>query len=97
MRELVRHVLHVFLSLWTTFFTLIKSSFSKSIGPSYGFQGLIERALWVLDEPFTAIDRQGVAALEAQLVAHAQSGGCVLVTTHHALTESPVLRRIQLG
>ncbi|HAZ97919.1 MAG TPA: heme ABC transporter ATP-binding protein CcmA [Halomonas sp.] len=58
---------------------------------------LTQRALWVLDEPFTAIDRQGVAALEAQLVAHAQSGGCVLVTTHHALTESPVLRRIQLG
>lgn len=58
---------------------------------------LTPRALWVLDEPFTAIDRHGVMALEAQLVAHAQSGGCVLVTTHHALTESSVLRRIQLG
>lgn len=58
---------------------------------------LTPRALWVLDEPFTAIDRHGVAALERQLMAHAQAGGCVLVTTHHELTASPLLRRISLG
>lgn len=58
---------------------------------------LTPRALWVLDEPFTAIDRDGVAALEQQLIAHAQSGGCVLVTTHHELTASPLLRRIALA
>jgi len=46
----------------------------------------LERApVWILDEPFTAIDRQGVAALEAALAAHARAGGCVIVTTHHAL------------
>lgn len=58
---------------------------------------LTPRALWVLDEPFTAIDRHGVADLERQLVAHTQAGGCVLVTTHHELTASPLLRRISLG
>ncbi|WP_346795618.1 cytochrome c biogenesis heme-transporting ATPase CcmA [Halomonas sp. Bachu 37] len=58
---------------------------------------LIPRSLWVLDEPFTAIDRDGVAALEARLAAHARNGGCVLVTTHHELSSSPALRRIQLG
>ncbi|GEN29024.1 cytochrome c biogenesis ATP-binding export protein CcmA [Halovibrio variabilis] len=58
---------------------------------------LTPRALWVLDEPFTAIDRHGVAALEKQLVDHAKAGGCVLVTTHHALTASPLLRHIALG
>lgn len=58
---------------------------------------LTPRALWVLDEPFTAIDRHGVADLESQLVAHAQAGGCVLVTTHHELTATPLLRRIALG
>ncbi|MYL23322.1 cytochrome c biogenesis heme-transporting ATPase CcmA [Halomonas alkaliantarctica] len=58
---------------------------------------LTPRALWVLDEPFTAIDRHGVAALEAQLVTHALSGGCVIVTTHHELASSPALRRIALG
>ncbi|MDX1467089.1 MAG: cytochrome c biogenesis heme-transporting ATPase CcmA, partial [Halomonas sp.] len=58
---------------------------------------LIPRALWVLDEPFTAIDREGVAALEARLAAHARRGGCVLVTTHHELADTPALRRIRLG
>jgi heme exporter protein A len=41
--------------------------------------------VWILDEPFTAIDRQGVGELEAALAAHARDGGCVIVTTHHAL------------
>jgi heme exporter protein A len=58
---------------------------------------LTPRPLWVLDEPFTAIDRDGVAALEQRLVAHARRGGCVLVTTHHELTPCAELRRIRLG
>ncbi|NWN81635.1 MAG: cytochrome c biogenesis heme-transporting ATPase CcmA [Halomonas sp.] len=58
---------------------------------------LTPRPLWVLDEPFTAIDRDGVAALEAQLVAHARSGGCVLVTTHHEIKASKELRHVRLG
>lgn len=56
----------------------------------------IEQAsLWVLDEPFTAIDRQGVAELEALLAAHTAGGGAVLVTTHHELA-MPV-RSLVLG
>ena len=58
---------------------------------------LTPRALWVLDEPFNAIDRHGVEALERQLIRHAQAGGCVLVTTHHELAASSLLRRIALG
>jgi len=42
--------------------------------------------LWVLDEPFTAIDQQGVAALEGWIADHAAAGGMVLLTTHHALS-----------
>ncbi|TGG95363.1 cytochrome c biogenesis heme-transporting ATPase CcmA [Natronospirillum operosum] len=38
---------------------------------------------WVLDEPFTALDRQGVAALEAHLRAHCEQGGSLLFSTHH--------------
>lgn len=38
--------------------------------------------LWVLDEPFTALDKSGVAQLEARLIAHAANGGLVLVTSH---------------
>ncbi|MBA2778052.1 cytochrome c biogenesis heme-transporting ATPase CcmA [Billgrantia kenyensis] len=58
---------------------------------------LTPRPLWVLDEPFTAIDRDGVAALEQRLVGHARRGGCVLVTTHHELSPCAELRRIRLG
>ncbi|MGM0703020.1 MAG: cytochrome c biogenesis heme-transporting ATPase CcmA [Pseudomonadota bacterium] len=58
---------------------------------------LTPRPLWVLDEPFTAIDRDGVHALEQRLVDHARQGGCVLVTTHHELTPCAELRRIRLG
>lgn len=58
---------------------------------------LSPRALWVLDEPFTAIDASGVAILEQRLVEHAHRGGAVLVTTHHALSNIPDLRRLHLG
>lgn len=39
--------------------------------------------LWILDEPFTAIDRAGVLQLESWLAEHVRSGGMVLLTTHH--------------
>ena len=42
--------------------------------------------LWVLDEPFTAIDKQGVARLEQLLESHAANGGTVILTTHQALS-----------
>ena len=41
---------------------------------------------WILDEPFTAIDFNGVAQLEQRLGEHAAKGGTVLLTTHHELS-----------
>lgn len=41
--------------------------------------------IWILDEPFTAIDKQGVESLETLLTAHAERGGCVILTTHQDL------------
>jgi len=38
--------------------------------------------LWILDEPFTALDKSGVAQLEARLIAHTAAGGLALVTSH---------------
>lgn len=46
---------------------------------------LSEAALWILDEPLTAIDRQGVAQLAALFERHAQRGGMVMLTTHQEL------------
>lgn len=44
--------------------------------------------LWILDEPFTAIDKQGVERLEAKIQEHAAMGGTVILTTHQALSFS---------
>ena len=38
--------------------------------------------LWVLDEPFTAMDKSGVAAIEEMLRQHVERGGMVVVTSH---------------
>ncbi|MCY1510173.1 Cytochrome c biogenesis ATP-binding export protein CcmA [compost metagenome] len=54
--------------------------------------------LWILDEPFTALDKQGVAQLEAHLAAHCEQGGLVVLTTHHTLTTTPSgYRDLDLG
>lgn len=45
--------------------------------------------LWILDEPFTALDKQGVAQLEQHLAQHCQGGGVVVLTTHHSLGVTP--------
>ncbi|MBA4501035.1 cytochrome c biogenesis heme-transporting ATPase CcmA [Marinobacterium sp. 3-1745] len=52
--------------------------------------------LWILDEPFTAIDKRGVAAKERLLLEHARRGGSVLLTTHHELGIQGPVRKINL-
>jgi heme exporter protein A len=53
--------------------------------------------LWLLDEPFTAIDKQGVADFEQCIAEFVAQGGAVIVTTHHDLQLSVPLRQIVLG
>lgn len=54
--------------------------------------------LWVLDEPFTALDRPAVEQLCGTIESHLQRGGLLVFTTHQ---EAPIrareLRRIELG
>ncbi|MAD05530.1 cytochrome c biogenesis heme-transporting ATPase CcmA [Pseudoalteromonas shioyasakiensis] len=42
--------------------------------------------LWILDEPFTALDKSGVAFLQERFVEHLNAGGAILLTTHQDLT-----------
>lgn len=44
-----------------------------------------EACLWILDEPFTAIDASGVSWLEQRLLDHVEQGGMALVTSHQLL------------
>ena len=45
--------------------------------------------LWILDEPFTALDREGIAWLEQRLAGHCAAGGAVILTTHQPLSTRP--------
>jgi heme ABC exporter, ATP-binding protein CcmA len=42
--------------------------------------------LWILDEPFTGIDRHGIEELEALLVEHSASGGIMVLSSHYLLS-----------
>lgn len=47
--------------------------------------------LWLLDEPFDALDSDGIQALNSVISEHAAAGGCVLLTSHQPLSlSSPV-------
>ncbi len=43
---------------------------------------LSEAKVWLLDEPFTALDPQGVKMVESCIEAHCEQGGICLFTTH---------------
>ncbi|TLU64805.1 cytochrome c biogenesis heme-transporting ATPase CcmA [Thalassotalea litorea] len=47
---------------------------------------LTDARIWILDEPFTAIDKQGVKRLEQRVLEHADQGGIVILTTHQDLS-----------
>ena len=54
--------------------------------------------LWVLDEPFTALDAEGKALVEALIEEHALAGGLALVSTHQPLAlERAATQSIRLG
>ncbi len=42
--------------------------------------------LWLLDEPYDALDSQGVAIVDTLLTAHCRRGGSVVLTSHQPLT-----------
>jgi heme exporter protein A len=57
---------------------------------------LSQAPLWILDEPFTALDRLAVEDLEGFLAGHVNAGGALLVTTHHQLQLNCRFRAINL-
>ena len=54
--------------------------------------------LWILDEPFTALDTRGVAALSDLIARHVGGGGTVVLTTHQEVPVDAARRqRVDLG
>ena len=55
---------------------------------------LIKHAvLWILDEPFTAIDADGRSMVEERLIKHLEADGMVVLTSHQPLSDSRLRNR----
>jgi heme exporter protein A len=54
--------------------------------------------LWVLDEPFSALDTAALELLQRVIQEHVESGGMVILTTHQEVSlTSGEVKRLQLG
>ncbi len=42
--------------------------------------------LWILDEPFTSLDKQGIALIENLMLEHCANGGMIVLTSHHDIS-----------
>lgn len=56
---------------------------------------LSKASLWILDEPFNAIDKHGVKMLTQHFEQHAQQGGIVILTSHQEIP-SLELKKVRL-
>jgi len=53
--------------------------------------------LWILDEPYDALDAEGCRVLDEAIAAHAAAGGSVVLTSHLPLTlGAPTITTLQL-
>ncbi len=54
--------------------------------------------LWILDEPFTSLDKQGIALIETLMTEHCANGGMIVLTSHHDIDLHDVdVQRINLS
>jgi heme exporter protein A len=54
---------------------------------------LTDAKLWVLDEPFNAIDQSNVAVLVSLIKRHIEKGGMLILTSHQSLDEFGISER----
>jgi heme exporter protein A len=56
------------------------------------------KPLWILDEPFTALDSQAAELVQSHLTRHVMGGGSVVLASHHDIGFAGFpLQRLQLG
>jgi heme exporter protein A len=56
------------------------------------------RTLWILDEPFTALDTAALALVQSLIEEHLERGGIVVLTTHQEVAiTAGVTQRVELG
>lgn len=59
---------------------------------------ITENVLWILDEPFTSLDKHGIALIETLMTEHCANGGMIVLTSHHDIDLHDVdVQRINLS
>jgi heme exporter protein A len=59
---------------------------------------ITQNIVWILDEPFTSLDKQGIALIETLMSEHCASGGMIVLTSHHDIELHGVdVQRINLS
>jgi len=54
--------------------------------------------LWILDEPFTALDTFGIELLQQKFAEHTANGGAIILTSHQQLTwQTERLKRLRIA
>ena len=58
---------------------------------------LLDKKCWILDEPLTAMDTDGIKIFESILIHHCQYGGMAIFTSHQAVNlDGITIRRLSL-
>ncbi len=47
---------------------------------------ITDNILWILDEPFTSLDKQGIQLFESVMSEHIEQDGMIILTSHHDLS-----------
>jgi heme exporter protein A len=59
---------------------------------------ITHNSLWILDEPFTSLDKQGISLIESLMAEHCNKGGMIILTSHHDIALPSVdVQRILLS
>ncbi len=59
---------------------------------------ITQNIVWILDEPFTSLDKQGIALIESLMIEHCANGGMIVLTSHHDINLQGVdIQRIPLS
>lgn len=57
---------------------------------------LEDSAIWILDEPFTALDIDSIALLEEKMHYHCQNGGGIIFTSHQASSDWVITKELTI-
>lgn len=58
---------------------------------------LLPNPLWILDEPFSAIDKEGVDMLTKLMQRHSEQGGMIIFTSHQRIALTPIHKELNLS